>query len=485
MSIRNFINILNEYSQITLYANQEKVFVTINPEGPLLEQLLQKSSYSELRCYYDADKFYFWANEDLFHSHFAEDLNIDFNPDYAFYLNIPFNGNNIVLTPSQIDDGDIIIAEILNHPYIQKWFTPNNTKTELLLKSSLTEYASTSVPSSSGDIQVAINPNKNELKWITDRSIYKELRGLYDEVDDAFYFWDASKLIHNHMANKLNLPDESDFRLTLYKHSSNNEYYLSCSSFIASHPYIERNFKRSIYGNLMLNVNKKLKEYATDIVYDGPIKIVVAINPPATALIKMLDKSKLNELRGYYINGTFYFWDAYLAIHANLVYELGLEYNYLNRLWIDRTSSGDISLVNVEEMDEIIKRDPYIQKYFNYTPQGHILKEAKTSMRDIMDAVDGKMFESIHETAKYNQQILDFLHSLGIDAEIDNDMVLVDRTSMVIYVSRNVRNLDEVDSYEYVLELIREHLPNNLLITWAGKTDDWHGISVYDRNFSR
>lgn len=105
-------------------------------------------------------------------------------------------------------------------------------------------------------------------------------------------------------------------------------------------------------------------------------------------------------------------------------------------------------------------------------------------MRDIIGVVEGKIFETITETFRYNQQILDFLHSLGIDADIDGNFMYINRSSMYNYVANNVRNLDENDSYTYVLELIREQF-SNLFITWSGRTDDWLGLSVYERNFSR
>lgn len=46
-------------------------------------------------------------------------------------------------------------------------------------------------------------------------------------------------------------------------------------------------------------------------------------------------------------------------------------------------------------------------------------------MRDIIEAVKGKLFETITETFRYNQQILDFLYSLGINADIDGTFIYV------------------------------------------------------------
>ena len=102
-------------------------------------------------------------------------------------------------------------------------------------------------------------------------------------------------------------------------------------------------------------------------------------------------------------------------------------------------------------------------------------------MRDIITLVEGKVFESLEPTNRYNQQILDFLAKEGIKTYDFEGIVAIDRTSMVQYA----KGLDENDSYTYVLELIKEQLPNNLMVMWAGRNDDWMGIDVYERNFSR
>ncbi len=106
-------------------------------------------------------------------------------------------------------------------------------------------------------------------------------------------------------------------------------------------------------------------------------------------------------------------------------------------------------------------------------------------MRDIMMIADGRIFENLNETSKYNQQIVDFLTKEGIQASNTEFGVTVDRTSMVIYSSRQIKNIDENDCYTYVLELIREQLPNNLKVFWAGRNDDWMSLDVYERSFSR
>lgn len=102
-------------------------------------------------------------------------------------------------------------------------------------------------------------------------------------------------------------------------------------------------------------------------------------------------------------------------------------------------------------------------------------------MRDLITIVEGRIFESLDQTANYNQQILDFLAQEGIKASTVLDAVAVDRTSMVQYA----KGFWEGDAYDYVLELIKEQLPDNLYVMWAGRNDDYMTVAVYDRSFSR
>lgn len=103
------------------------------------------------------------------------------------------------------------------------------------------------------------------------------------------------------------------------------------------------------------------------------------------------------------------------------------------------------------------------------------------SMRDLMMIIEGRIFEALDPTGRYNQQILDFLSKEGIDASIVFGSVAINRTSMVQYAT----DFLEGDAYTYVLELIKEELPDNLYITWAGRNDDFLTIDVYERTFSR
>lgn len=104
-------------------------------------------------------------------------------------------------------------------------------------------------------------------------------------------------------------------------------------------------------------------------------------------------------------------------------------------------------------------------------------------MRDFITLVEGRIFEALDETARYNNQIAEFLTKEGIKftQSDDRDRIFIDRTSMVQYAA----GFEESESYKYVLELIKERLPDNLHIMWSGRTDDWLSPAIYERSFSR
>ena len=108
-------------------------------------------------------------------------------------------------------------------------------------------------------------------------------------------------------------------------------------------------------------------------------------------------------------------------------------------------------------------------------------------MRDLITIAEGRIFEALESTAAYNQQILDFLNQEGIQAEeLGSNTVVVYRTSMVQYYTSQFKgNFIEQDAYDWVMALIKEQLPDNLYIAWAGRNDDWMGVDVYERSFSR
>ena len=65
--------------------------------------------------------------------------------------------------------------------------------------------------------------------------------------------------------------------------------------------------------------------------YNSP-NLRVWKNPSPKSLYNLTNRSSHKRMRGMYYNGDTYWWDANDAIHADGAKELGIEYNYLNRL---------------------------------------------------------------------------------------------------------------------------------------------------------
>jgi len=77
-------------------------------------------------------------------------------------------------------------------------------------------------------------------------------------------------------------------------------------------------------------------------------------------------------------------------------------------------------------------------------------------------------------TSEYNQQIVDKLKQYEIESQIvESGAVIVSRDSMIAAFHKG-----EDESYRSTLELIREGMPEELYITWAGKDDDVYYLSV-------
>lgn len=79
-------------------------------------------------------------------------------------------------------------------------------------------------------------------------------------------------------------------------------------------------------------------------------------------------------------------------------------------------------------------------------------------------------------TNELNQTIEEILNSLSIKNNIEDNFIMVDRTSMVI----NAGLYDENQCYNFILELIKLNFDNSIYhISWSGKSDDWYGLDIY------
>lgn len=78
----------------------------------------------------------------------------------------------------------------------------------------------------------------------------------------------------------------------------------------------------------------------------------------------------------------------------------------------------------------------------------------------------------------YYKDIEKLLKDEGIVCNLVEDILTVDRTSMVVYCSKNVKGLWEEEQYQYVLELVRDNFPKYRMY-WAGKTDDYLVLECY------
>ena len=74
-------------------------------------------------------------------------------------------------------------------------------------------------------------------------------------------------------------------------------------------------------------------------------------------------------------------------------------------------------------------------------------------------------------------RILGFLTDLGISAHFEDDMLFINRTSMVEFFPR----LDENDAYDATLKAIREELPD-YRVYWSIRSDEQMGIQLHPRH---
>lgn len=360
--------LLTEYASRKVNIDHKIDIVVINPSGPELINMANNSLYGELRCLYGNGKFYFWKNDEIYHFMLAQEFGLRHGTCFCFYV---FSmKKKVVMRPAYAYYS--FSSEILEQPYIKKWFKPNvmlgDTEVNELVvldePQKLEEYAFTKVPHTFNDLSVAHNPNKRELKKLVDKSAYKELRGIYNPKKDVFYWWDASELTHDSMSDKLEIADIPANRITLYKHR-NKDYLLSTSSSVMQHEYIQKNFQKTLYDAYKLRVGDSLDEYASEVVHNGPEEVRVAINPSSKELQALIDKSHGKLVRGYYDDGKFFFWEAWSMIHRDMANALGIEYDPNNALLLSLTKNGYEVLV-VPGMASAYKQFPYFNNNFEF-----------------------------------------------------------------------------------------------------------------------
>ena len=85
------------------------------------------------------------------------------------------------------------------------------------------EYKVEKVSMSNGiTFPVYVNPNYRELTKILYSSKYQDVRGLYDD-DNDFYFWDANHLTHISLAKELGIHHDGSKRLTVKERGRGND----------------------------------------------------------------------------------------------------------------------------------------------------------------------------------------------------------------------------------------------------------------------
>ena len=88
-----------------------------------------------------------------------------------------------------------------------------------------------------------------------------------------------------------------------------------------------------------------------------------------------------------------------------------------------------------------------------------------------------ELMEALDRTTKYNDDLINHLKSFGLEAHAAGNAVAISRDSMV-----NFFHGREDTSYSSTLRMIRDYLPDNLYVTWSGKTDDDYFLEIYIRD---
>lgn len=85
-------------------------------------------------------------------------------------------------------------------------------------------------------------------------------------------------------------------------------------------------------------------------------------------------------------------------------------------------------------------------------------------------------------TTELNDKILEFIKSLGVICGLSENIITLNRTSMMCCSICQGLN-EEEDSYHMILEMIKEKFSDKKYwITYAGKTDDDYFLPIYIRS---
>lgn len=110
---------LKEFKMMKVYDDyhDEEIKVAVNPNWQVLQTLLARSNYDDLRALFSGGKFYFWDADIRIHAAMAKIMGIPYDPNMRMGLSYRNSGQTIVL-----DHGEEILGFLKQHPYIDRNF---------------------------------------------------------------------------------------------------------------------------------------------------------------------------------------------------------------------------------------------------------------------------------------------------------------------------------------------------------------------------
>lgn len=109
----------------------------------------------------------------------------------------------------------------------------------------------------------------------------------------------------------------------------------------------------------------------------GGQDITVYVNPPASALLTMLQKSKRKKVRYIFYDGDFYFWDAYDANHDEIAPLLGVTYDLEHGDYITMLNREQPVFFSYPESIAEYEQIPYFNANFESKGKFAVLKMPK------------------------------------------------------------------------------------------------------------
>lgn len=360
-----------------------EVPVLVNPPKVALISTVNKSPHKQLRYLVYEDDLYFWDAGLATHETMAESLGIEWRrvQQSGIFQIVNDEKGNIKFELSYA-------SGILDIPYVKRLFEPLTDfgSTDLYLKDNvfkknINEYAIKNVDVSlasqrayrkatipSYEVKVLINPPKDILVSFVANSSNRKLR--YIAYQDELYFWDASTVIHETMADSIGM-DWSQIRERGYFEpiEVKNRLQLRYGFFLQDIPYVKKLFEPVSSTNthdlyLKETVKKNINEYAYIKVNTQEKEIKVFSNPSAALLVKLINASRERELRCYYDDGTFYFWDGYYLTHYAFCGNLDLPHSLKNCMYLKIKSNKSV-LTYYTASQDIIETSSYIHTWFS------------------------------------------------------------------------------------------------------------------------